>query len=98
MAEKSHPIALVTGATSGIGRATALRLAHMGYDVIITGRRGERLAALSQEIEKETKSRTLPLVFDVRSFEEVQKHLGTLPSEWTDIEVLVNNAGLAAGR
>ncbi|WP_455993601.1 SDR family NAD(P)-dependent oxidoreductase [Porphyromonas endodontalis] len=97
MAEKSHPIALVTGATSGIGRATALRLAHMGYDVIITGRRGERLAALSQEIEKETKSRTLPLVFDVRSFEEVQKHLGTLPSEWADIEVLVNNAGLAAG-
>lgn len=97
MLDVKGKIALVTGATSGIGRATALRLAHMGYHVIITGRRGDRLALLQQEIEQMTEVKALALTFDVRSFEEVERALGQLPEEWSSIEILVNNAGLAAG-
>lgn len=97
MLDVKGKIALVTGATSGIGRATALRLAHMRYHVIITGRRGDRLALLQREIEQMTEVRALALTFDVRSFEEVECALGQLPEEWSSIEVLVNNAGLAAG-
>lgn len=89
-------IAVITGATSGIGRATTLKLAQNGFDIIITGRRCDRL----QEVEKELKEmnvRVLSLCFDVRNQEEVKKNLGNLPEEWQQIDVLVNNAGLAAG-
>ena len=90
-------IALVTGVTSGIGEATAILLAKEGYDLIITGRRAERVAAFEQKIVAEYGVKVLPLVFDVRSLEEVQANLGTLPDEWKAIDVLVNNAGLAVG-
>lgn len=90
-------IALVTGATSGIGEATALLLAKEGYDLIITGRRGERLRQVAQTLEGECGIKVLPLVFDVRSQAEVEANLGTLPAQWKDIDVLVNNAGLAVG-
>ncbi len=89
-------IALVTGATSGIGKATAFRLAAMGYNVIITGRRAERLASIKDQIEEHYKVSVLPLVFDVRNNEEVEKALN-LPEEWANVDVLVNNAGLALG-
>ncbi|WP_187263248.1 SDR family NAD(P)-dependent oxidoreductase [Pontibacter beigongshangensis] len=87
-------IALVTGATSGIGRATALVLARQGYHIIATGRRTERLEELKQEIKEVP---VLTLAFDVRDKEAVQQAIRTLPEEWKQIEVLVNNAGNAHG-
>lgn len=84
--------ALITGATSGIGRATALRLAAAGYDIVATGRREERLAQLRQEIEQAGGSCTT-CCFDVRREEEVRRHLEPLGR----IDLLVNNAGLAVG-
>ena len=84
--------ALITGATSGIGRATALRLAKEGYAVIATGRRADRLATLRAEIEA-AGGRCTTLAFDVRSEEEVRRNLSPLEN----IDLLVNNAGLAAG-
>ncbi|MFA6702316.1 MAG: SDR family oxidoreductase [Dysgonamonadaceae bacterium] len=89
-------IAVITGATSGIGRATSLKLAQNGFDIIITGRRCDRLQELEKEL-KEMNVRVLSLCFDVRNQEEVKKNLGNLPEEWQQIDVLVNNAGLAAG-
>lgn len=90
-----NKIALITGATSGIGRAIAFRLAKEGYSLIVTGRRGEKLQEVAESLSKQTK--VLPLVFDVRRLEEVERNLKNLPEEWQDIDVLVNNAGLAAG-
>ncbi len=88
---------LITGATSGIGEATALLLAQNGFNVIITGRRKDRLDALSERILKESKAEVLALNFDVRKLPEVQKAIASLEGKWKDIDVLVNNAGLAAG-
>ena len=88
-------IALVTGATSGIGKATALKLAEAGYSVIITGRRWHLLAELEKQLIQ--KSRVLALSFDVSNNEEVNHAIDKLPEEWKNIELLVNNAGLAAG-
>lgn len=90
-------IALITGATSGLGKAIALRLAKEGYDVIITGRRKERLDELEKEIEIKYEAKVLSLCFDVRVYAEVEKAINSLPEEWKNIDVLVNNAGLAAG-
>ena len=87
------PIALVTGATSGIGEACAHRLHGAGYRVIITGRNTERLEALKGELGEDT----LPLVFDVRDREAAEAAIASLPAAWQEIEVLVNNAGLALG-
>ena len=84
--------ALITGATSGIGRATALRLAGLGYDITATGRRAERLAELKAGIEG-SGGRCTTLLFDVRSEAECRRHLGPLER----VDLLVNNAGLAAG-
>ena len=89
-------IALVTGATSGIGEATAFKLAGNGFGVIITGRRQERLTVLKNKLE-ENGSHVLTLCFDVRDEEEVNTALKGLPPEWQNIDVLVNNAGLAEG-
>lgn len=90
-------IALVTGATSGIGLAMAEMLAANDYDIIITGRRENRLQDAAGRLGKEFGVRVLPLSFDVRSYGEVEKYLGNLPDEWQHIDVLVNNAGLAVG-
>ena len=87
-------IAFVTGATSGIGRATALELAKHGYQIIATGRRADRLEELKQEL-KEVPVYTL--AFDVRDKEAVQQAVDSLPEEWRQVEVLVNNAGNAHG-
>jgi len=90
-------IALITGATSGIGKATALLLANQGYSLIITGRRADRLQDLTTAIKERTQSRVLALTFDVRNYDDVKKQLGNLADEWQNIEVLINNAGLAVG-
>lgn len=90
-----NKIALVTGATSGIGWACALTLAKMGYDLIATGRRSERLEELKRELPEGI--RFLPLLFDVRDRAEVERLLTNLPAEWASIDVLINNAGNAHG-
>ncbi len=86
-------IAFITGATSGIGRATALLLAQEGYDLIICGRRKDRLQALTTEV----KTRTLELSFDVRNREEVEQAIDSIPEDWRSVDVLLNNAGNAHG-
>ena len=88
---------LVTGTTSGFGKAIATRFAKDGDDLIITGRREELLTELSSELRKEFKVEVLSLCFDVRNKEEVEFAVSSLPDEWKEIDVLVNNAGLAVG-
>jgi 3-hydroxy acid dehydrogenase / malonic semialdehyde reductase len=90
-------IALVTGATAGIGKATAIILAKNNFDLIITGRRKELLNDLRKNIETGTDAKVASLCFDIRSFSETEKAINSLPGEWKTIDVLVNNAGLAAG-
>ncbi len=90
-------IAIITGATAGIGKATAKILAANGYDVVITGRREERLKQTEKEIRNHTDAEVLTRCFDVRIREEVEQHLGTLQGKWKNADVLVNNAGLASG-
>lgn len=92
-----NPIALVTGASAGIGRATALLLAKNGYDLIITGRRMENLKSLENEIRSESGSDLLPLCFDIRNQDAVVNACETLSGKWEKVDVLVNNAGLAVG-
>lgn len=93
---------LITGATSGFGEAMARRFAAEGWRVIITGRRAERLEALRKEIEGlhgriDGPAIVHPLHFDVRDNAAVEQAITSLPDEWKRIDVLVNNAGLAAG-
>ena len=88
--------ALITGATSGIGEACARKFAEAGYDLIITGRRAERLESLRNELAN-TGARVKSLVFDVRDAEAAREAIESLGGEWASIDVLVNNAGLALG-
>jgi hypothetical protein len=88
---------LITGATSGFGKAIARRFAKDGNDLIITGRREALLMELSAELRKKYKVEVLSLCFDVRVMEEVELAISSLPDEWKNIDVLVNNAGLAVG-
>lgn len=89
---------LITGATSGFGKAIAEKFAAAGWNCIVTGRRKERLDALAEELRKRYSIQVLPLVFDVQRRDEVMQAIGSLPEEWQSIDVLVNNAGLALGR
>ncbi|WP_334106087.1 SDR family NAD(P)-dependent oxidoreductase [Leyella stercorea] len=89
-------IALITGATSGIGEACARKFAEGGYNLILTARRAEKLAEIKTQLEaKGTKVRTL--VFDVRDAETAKQAIDSLEAEWQTIDVLINNAGLALG-
>jgi NADP-dependent 3-hydroxy acid dehydrogenase YdfG len=90
-------IALVTGASSGFGRATALLLARNEFDIITTGRRQENLETLEEEIRSKTGAEVLSLTFDIRSREAVEKACRQLTGKWEKVDVLINNAGLAAG-
>lgn len=91
-------IILITGATSGFGKAIAEKFASEKWNCIITGRRADRLHALADELRDKYDSRVLSLVFDVQQKNEVFNQLGNLPAEWKNIDILVNNAGLALGR
>ena len=86
--------ALVTGATAGIGEATVRALVASGWRCIATGRRAERLAALVAELGAD---KVHPAVFDVRDSAALEAALGALPEGFRDIDLLVNNAGLAQG-
>lgn len=91
-------IILVTGATAGFGKAIAEQFAAKGWDIIATGRRADRLTALSEHLTNQYKVRVLPLTFDVRDKAAVSAQLDALTESWQNIDVLVNNAGLALGR
>lgn len=88
---------LITGATSGIGKATAILLAQNNFRLVVTGRRNDRLLSLKDEIENETGAKVFVLNFDIRNQQETEKAMESLPSEWEKIDILINNAGLAAG-
>ncbi|MEZ5025713.1 MAG: SDR family NAD(P)-dependent oxidoreductase [Chitinophagales bacterium] len=89
---------LVTGATAGFGEATARLFAQNDWNIIITGRRKERLEKLESELKSTYNVDVLSLCFDVRNLEEVKQAIASLSGNWKNIDVLVNNAGLAAGR
>ena len=86
-------IAMVTGASSGFGEAISRLLVSAGHRVIGTGRRGERLAALSEDLGEQF----LPLVFDVQDKAATRAAIAGLPAAWQEVDLLVNNAGLALG-
>lgn len=88
-------VAVITGATSGIGEATARLLAKHGFRLILTGRRKERLVTIKGELEQLTDVHALN--FDVRDREQVDKAFQSLPESWNEIDVLINNAGNAHG-
>jgi len=92
-----RPVALITGASAGFGRATAELLSRNDFDVIITGRRSEMLESLEEEIRSKTEADVLSLAFDIRDQEAVKKACGQLKGKWENVAVLINNAGLAAG-
>lgn len=88
---------LITGATSGIGRATANVFAENGYRLILTGRRLDRLEDLKADFEKENGSQVQILNFDVRDKKSTENAINSLSSEWKKVDILINNAGLAKG-
>jgi 3-hydroxy acid dehydrogenase/malonic semialdehyde reductase len=96
--QRMNNIVLITGATSGFGKALAEKFAAAKWNCIITGRRAERLSQLAGDMQETYGIQVLPLCFDVQSREAVNEHLGNLPDEWKNVDVLINNAGLALGR
>lgn len=93
-----NKIAFISGATSGIGKACAERLALENFHLILTGRRKERLEELKSQLEKEYSIKILTLCFDIQDRTSVFDNLQKLPLEWQKINVLINNAGLSLGR
>lgn len=87
--------ALITGASSGIGEATAHKLGRAGIRLILCGRRADKLESLQQQLLPHTE--VIVLVFDVRKREHVEQAIGSLPAGWKDIDILINNAGNAHG-
>jgi len=92
-----NKIALITGATAGIGEAVADKLASLGFNIIITGRRLERLEKIELSLKSKYSVEVLSLNFDIRNKKEVFKQIQALPKQWKRIDLLVNNAGLATG-
>jgi NADP-dependent 3-hydroxy acid dehydrogenase YdfG len=92
-----NKIALITGATSGIGEASAIKFAQNGFNLILTGRRKERLENLSMDLTEKFEIEVLTLNFDIRDKNAVEFNIQSLAESWKKIDVLVNNAGLAAG-
>lgn len=89
---------LITGATSGFGKAIAEKFAAAGWNCIITGRRADRLTELSTQLSSRHGIKVLTLAFDVQDRNAVTESIGNIPADWQQIDVLVNNAGLALGR
>ena len=95
--DQTRGTVLITGATSGIGKATAYEFAAKNYRLILTGRRVDRLESIQLDIQNQYQIPVETLVFDVRNYEEVQQALSNLNESWKPIDILVNNAGLARG-
>lgn len=93
-----NKVAIITGATSGFGKAIAEKLASEGWNLVLTGRRSERLQELKSQLEKNHRVQIKVLCFDVRSHGETQSAFSTLDGDWSKPQVLINNAGLALGR
>jgi NADP-dependent 3-hydroxy acid dehydrogenase YdfG len=93
-----NKIILITGATSGFGKAIAEKFAASQWNLIITGRRKERLDLIAKELSTTYGVEVLPLVFDVQDKNAVFTTISGMPEKWKKIDVLVNNAGLALGR
>lgn len=93
----SGKIAFITGASSGIGEATARIFAENGSNLILLARRIERLRQLSDELKKEYKIETYIIGADIRNFDNLQEEFDKIPQGFRDISILVNNAGLARG-
>lgn len=95
---QTNRIVFITGATSGIGKTCAEKFASAGYNIIINGRRADRLTELKISLEKDFKVKVFETVFDVQNREEVFAAINNFPEEWKAIDILINNAGLALGR
>lgn len=91
-------IVFITGATAGFGEACAYQFAAHGYDLILNGRRKDRLQTLADDLEKKYNVAVLQLPFDVRNEKDVFDSIKNIPDDWKAIDVLINNAGLALGR
>ena len=91
------PIIFITGATSGFGKAIAYQFAQRGYDLIINGRREDRLREIENDVIANFGVRVFSLPFDVRKKDEVETAIRSLPESFKAIDILVNNAGLASG-
>jgi NADP-dependent 3-hydroxy acid dehydrogenase YdfG len=91
-------IVFITGATSGFGKACAEKFAQAGNKLLINGRRKEKLESLAKELNEKYKTETIILPFDVREEKAVLAGIASLPDEWKNIDILINNAGLALGR
>ncbi len=94
---KINKIAMITGATAGIGKATAYKFAKEHYNLILTGRRAAILEEVSKDLEQTYGIAVYKMVLDVRDNNEVEKQIKALPDAWKKIDVLLNNAGLAVG-
>jgi 3-hydroxy acid dehydrogenase/malonic semialdehyde reductase len=97
MTMNSRPIACITGSSAGIGEATAHILAANGYNLILFARRADKLEQLALNLQKQYGTEIHFQVLDVRNRAEVTKTISELPDHWKQVEVLVNNAGLASG-
>ncbi len=97
MGALSKKIALITGATSGIGKACAESFAKKGCNLILIARRKERIIIIAKELEKKYDIKTKAILLDVRNYQNVKKAFNSLPEEWKQINSLINNAGLARG-
>jgi 3-hydroxy acid dehydrogenase/malonic semialdehyde reductase len=91
-------IVFITGATAGFGKASAEKFASEGYDLIVNGRREERLHELKTQLESHYNIAVCTLPFDVRNREDVFAAIQNIPADWQGIDILINNAGLALGR
>ena len=97
MESLKNKVVLITGASSGIGKACAAAFAKEGANLILTARRLEKLNKLADSLIKENNIKVLTIKIDIRNYENVKKIFSNLPEEWEKIDLLINNAGLARG-
>lgn len=97
MTKLKNKIVLISGASSGIGKACAHAFAAEGAKLILAARRKERLEQLASELEEKFGSETKILSFDIQNYQEIKESFASLPEEWKNVDILINSAGLAQG-